>query len=287
MLELDEFSKEAKPISKFYAAKGSQKGKHKTNLSAWLQSEYSSLDSQVMNMNPIPEVSIAFGNTQHMSKGDELKETAVTRSGNLKLKLPNFFSKKRRSFDLEENSKNFPLKKDGGVKRGDEEIKKSQFQETSMCETDRHREAIRAARLNFKRPQNKVISNKKRRKNRTKERKSKGDNSKVLLFEHKKSSKSQRRLRRKKDSKRNISASKILNRTGLDSSRGRVKTERGQGMMKEQFQSYLQKMSRISKGQKSVKKLRNSRSGKLITKIIGSQKFSVISNHNIKASKRK
>jgi len=242
------------------------------------------LDSQAINMNPIPEVSIAFGKS---SKKDEFKETAVTRSGNLKLNLPNFFNKKRRSFDLEEHKNKNEKNEKKMIFKGEKNVvDKSRFQETSMCETDRHREAIKAARMNFKKPQNsqnnKSISGKKnRRKNRLK--KFSNENSKIFLFDHKKSSRSQKRLRRKKDSKRNISASKMLNRTENSRGRSALKSERNfcknNGIMKDQFQSYLQKMSRISKGQKNgSKKLRNSRSGKLFTKIIGGQKYSIISN---------
>lgn len=151
-----------------------------------------------------------------------------------------------------------------------------------MCETERHREAIRAARVNF-RPKRKSVSGKKKRRLRAKERGSKEkeskENSRVLLFEGKKGSKSsQRRLRKKRD-KRNVSASKLGRSGATETSRGKAergKTERGRNM-KNQFNSYLQKMSRISK-QKSGKSLRKSRSGKLVTKIIGSQKFSILSN---------
>lgn len=288
--KLEIVAKEAKPMSILYS---SYKTKDHTrqNISRILQSEDSSLSNR--NFHEKNSKLLIRKQDSDFHFGD-LKDNGSYHDEDtgehepLCIKNLQFFNNKRKSFLIqkEEDAKHTSSRREENKETIRNLRNKVKVVEESLCETDRYRDIVKQAKSNFKIASKKVTSKKKRKKKIGDKGRVDMSRSKFLKFDTKKLSReSNKRRKRKKSrekSKRNISGSKMRGRTrSRENSMVKTKTEKSLAS-DNKFQDFLNKLSRSKKRAKSggirhASGLRSSRVG-FGHKVIGSQKFSIISH---------
>lgn len=280
--KLEEVVKTAKPLSHI-----ANKSNKKPHLSEILQSESSSLNDEIVKEGNISKL---FQEKAHFYRIDEMVKMK-TQDHRYDIKESEeslgFFNKKRKSFRLED-----------GNNTDQEEIKKTLRnkviqEQDSLCETDRFKDAIKNTKSNYKISSKKRTDKKKsvKRKlfDRSKLKGSEVNKSRLLGFEKKKPSRDsytkKKKLKSREKYKRNVSGSKSrIRQSGRSKDSSLIRNKTSKNLYSENpLNDLINRMSKSRKRNKSCGRgfgggnLRKSRIG-MNTKIIGQQKFSIISN---------
>lgn len=285
--KLEDLTKEAKPLPDLLPKKVTDK--HQANLSDLMQSQDSSFKSQNINKR---DISTLFNkNTQFYRIDDVMKmKTEDGRYNGNDSKDSDFFNKKRKSYTINEDPEKTAEEVKATLRNKHNRYKIS---EESLLETDRFKDVVKFSKSTYK-ISSKKGTNKKKSNRRLFDR---GMNvetndinkSKMLRFEQKKLSRDSNKKRKRKGSKdkskRNISASKsIARRKGMSREGSLIKIKQEKSFFGEDhFNNFLSKLSKSKKRTNSVNKKRHGsayRGGRIgyTTKVIGNQKFSIISN---------